>query len=88
VARGRIPEHIRQDMELWTGCIAGALEEDTYRRHLRDAGFEQIGFEPTRVFRVEKGCCSGTQIEAAAEDALAEVDGTFMSAFIRAVKPG
>jgi arsenite methyltransferase len=87
VARGRIPEHIRRDMELWTGCIAGALEEDTYRSHLCDAGFEQIDFEPTRVFRVEKGCCSGTQVEAAPDAATAEMDGTFMSAFIRATKP-
>lgn len=87
VARGRIPDAIRRDMELWTGCIAGALEESVYQEYLRDAGFEQIDFEPTRVFRIEKGCCSGMQVEVAPQDAAKEIGGMFMSAFIRATKP-
>jgi SAM-dependent methyltransferase len=91
VARGRIPDAIRRDTGLWTGCIAGALEENTYREYLRDAGFEQIGFEPTRVFRIEEGCCGGKQVEVVAgddpHDAAGDTGGTFMSAFIRAAKP-
>jgi SAM-dependent methyltransferase len=87
VARGQISDPIRRDMELWTGCIAGALEENTYRGYLSDAGFEQIDFEATRVFRIEKGGGCGTQIEVTADDSTAEIDGTFISAFIRATKP-
>ena len=74
-------------MELWTGCIAGALEENTYRSYLQNAGFEQIEFEATRVFRVEKGCCSGARVEVLADADTPETDGTFMSAFVRATKP-
>ncbi|MEJ2722441.1 MAG: arsenite methyltransferase [bacterium] len=87
VARGRIPERLRSDMVLWTGCIAGALEENTYRSYLQTAGFEQIEFEPTRVFRIEEGCCSGARVEVLADANTPETDGTFMSAFIRATKP-
>jgi arsenite methyltransferase len=88
VARGPIPEDIRRDAELWTGCIAGALEENEYRAHLERAGFERIEIEPTRAFRVgRKGCCGGTQVEVDARPSRAPDPGTFMSAFIRAVKP-
>ncbi len=87
VARGRIPDGLRRDMELWTGCIAGALEEEQYRAHLRDAGFEDIEIEPTRVFRVEHGCCGETQVEVEPDAAAADGAGTFMSAFIRATRP-
>jgi N-acetylglutamate synthase-like GNAT family acetyltransferase/SAM-dependent methyltransferase len=86
VARGRIPEDIRRDMELWTGCIAGALEENEYRSILRDAGFGGIEIEPTRTFRLEKGGCCGSSV--AVETGPSEAaDGVFMSAFIRAAKP-
>jgi SAM-dependent methyltransferase len=87
VARGRIPDAIRRDMELWTGCIAGALEVSEYRGILEQAGFEGIELEPTRVFRLEKGCCGDAQFEVRAEAAGDDIDGTFMSAFIRASKP-
>ena len=88
VARGPIPESVRRDMELWTGCIAGALEDKQYRAYLEEAGFEQIGIQPTRVFRLEKSCCSGAQIRVDEDPSGAIAEGTFMSAFIRAVKPG
>jgi arsenite methyltransferase len=87
VARGRIPDEIRRDMELWTGCIAGALEEDEYRQLLSDAGFGGVEIEPTRMFRLEKGgCCGGPSVAVEAKPSEA-ADGVFMSAFIRAVKP-
>jgi arsenite methyltransferase len=88
VARGPIPESVRRDMEFWTGCIAGALEDRQYTAYLEEAGFEQIGIQPTRVFRVEKSCCSGEQIRVDENPSGAIAEGTFMSAFIRAVKPG
>jgi hypothetical protein len=69
------------------GCIAGALEENDYRNKLSDAGFEQIEVEPTRIYRAEdaREFLTGQGIDV---DAIAQqVDGKFMSAFIRAVKP-
>ncbi len=87
VARGAIPDDVRRDMELWTGCIAGALEEGQYRKYLEAAGFEQIVIEPTRVFRLEKGCCGGPEVSVDETPSGASAEGTFMSAFIRAGKP-
>jgi hypothetical protein len=81
-----LPE-IRQSVLLWVGCIAGALEENDYRAKLASAGFETIDIEPTRIYRVEdaREFLSGQGIDV---DAVApEIDGKFMSAFIRAVKP-
>ena len=88
VTRGEVPAEIRKSVLLWVGCIAGALEENDYRRYLSSAGFEQIDVEPTRVYRIEDASefLSGQGIDV---DALApQVDGKFLSAFIRAVKPG
>jgi arsenite methyltransferase len=87
VTRGAIPEQLRRDMLLWVGCIAGALDENEYRAKLTAAGFEAIGIEPTRVYRVEdaRGFPSGKGVDV---EAVAEaVDCKFMSAFVRAVKP-
>ena len=87
VTRGTVPEQVRRDMLLWVGCIAGALDEDEYRTKLKAAGFEAIGIEPTRVYRVEdaRGSLSGKGLDV---DTIAEsVDGKFMSAFVRATKP-
>lgn len=87
VTRGEVPEQLRKDMLLWVGCIAGALEDDDYRARLASAGFEAIDIEPTRVYRVEdaREFLAGNGIDV---DAMAKsVDGKFMSAFIRAVKP-
>ena len=75
-------------MELWVGCVAGALEESEYRAKLAAAGFEAIDVEPTRIYRVEDAKAfleaKGIDVNALAE----QVDGKFMSAFIRAKKPG
>jgi ubiquinone/menaquinone biosynthesis C-methylase UbiE len=87
VTRGEISAQIRQSVLLWVGCVAGALEEADYRGKLASAGFEQIDVEPTRVYRVEDAreflAEKGLDVDALA----AEVDGKFMSAFIRAAKP-
>jgi SAM-dependent methyltransferase len=87
VTRGEMLPEIRKNVLLWVGCVAGALEEDEYRSKLASAGFEQIDLEPTRVYRIEdaREFLSGKDIDV---DAIApQVDGRFMSAFVRAVKP-
>ena len=87
VTRGDVPDELRKDMLLWVGCIAGALDESDYRAKLAAAGFEAIGVEPTRVYKVEdaREFLSGKGLDV---DALAQqVDGKFMSAFVRATKP-
>jgi arsenite methyltransferase len=87
VTRGEILPEIRQNVLLWVGCVAGALEENEYRRKLASAGFEQIDLEPTRIYRLEdaREFLSGENIDV---DAIApQVDGKIMSAFVRAVKP-
>jgi SAM-dependent methyltransferase len=87
VTRGEIPPEIRKSVLLWAGCVAGALEQEEYRGKLVAAGFEQIGIEPTRIYRVEDAremlAASGIDVDAIAP----LVDGKFMSSFIRAVKP-
>jgi arsenite methyltransferase len=87
VIRGEMPQEIRQSLLLWIGCVAGALEENEYRSNLASAGFEQIEIEPTRIYRLDdaREFLSGHGIDV---DAIApEVDGKFMSAFVRALKP-
>ena len=87
VTRGEILPEIRRSLLAWVGCIAGALEENDYRAKLAAAGFERIEIEPTRVYRAEdaREFLSGQGIDV---DALApHVDGKFLSAFIRGVKP-
>jgi arsenite methyltransferase len=87
VTRGDIPPEIRKSVLLWVGCVAGALEENEYRSKLSTAGFDQIGVEPTRVYRIEdaREFLSGQNVDV---DAIApQVNGKFMSAFVRAVKP-
>ncbi|HEY6372133.1 MAG TPA: methyltransferase domain-containing protein, partial [Candidatus Sulfotelmatobacter sp.] len=87
VTRGEILPEIGQSVLAWVGCIAGALEENDYRNKLKAAGFEQIEVEPTRIYRAEdaREFLSGQGIDA---DALApQVEGKFLSTFLRAVKP-
>jgi arsenite methyltransferase len=87
VTRGEMLPEIRQNVLLWVGCVAGALEENDYRGKLAAAGFENIEIEPTRIYRIEdaREFLCGQSIDV---DALApQVDGKFMSAFVRAVKP-
>jgi arsenite methyltransferase len=87
VTKGEMPPEIRKSVLLWVGCIAGALEENDYRAKLTAAGFDQIDVEPTRIYRLAdaREFLSGEGIDV---NAIApQVDGKFMSAFIRAVKP-
>src|ERR1700730_14918637 len=87
VTRGEMLPEIRKSVLLWVGCIAGALEETEYRNKLAAAGFGDVDVEPTRVYKVEdaREFLSGQGLDV---DALApQVDGKFLSAFIRAVKP-
>lgn len=87
VVTGDIPAAIRKSIEAWVGCIAGALRDSDYRAKLAAAGFDGIAIEPTRVYDVEDArrflAGQGIDVDAIA----AEVDGKFMSAFIRARKP-
>jgi arsenite methyltransferase len=87
VTRGTVNPELRKSILLWAGCVAGALEDSEYRRKLAAAGFEQIDIEPTRIYRAEDARellrAGGMDVDAIAP----EIDGKFMSAFVRAVKP-
>jgi len=87
VVRGEVPVEIRRNVELWIGCVAGALEENEYTAKLRRAGFENIEVEPTRVYRLEdaRELLQGAGLDA--EKLGPDFDGKFMSAFVRANKP-
>ena len=87
VVRGDVPPQVRRSMELWVGCIAGALKDSDYTAKLTGAGFDAIDIEPTRVYTIAdaRQFLAGEGIDA---DAIAsQVEGKFISAFIRAVKP-
>jgi len=87
VTRGEILPEIRESVLLWVGCVAGALDETEYRNKLSAAGFEKVDVEPTRIYRAAdaKELLATEGVDA---DAIApQVDGKFMSAFVRAVKP-
>jgi len=86
VVRGEVPAEIRKSMELWVGCVAGALEEYEYRDKLFNAGFESIEIEPTRVYKVEEARDFLAAAGLDAEKVGPAIDGKFMSAFVRAVK--
>ncbi len=87
VVRGEMPADVRRSVELWIGCVAGALEESDYRRLLAEVGFEEIDVEPTRIYRAEdaRDFLESAGLDPAAVGA--QVDGKFMSAFVRARKP-
>jgi arsenite methyltransferase len=87
VARGEVPDEIRKSVLLWIGCVGGAMAETEYKTKLASAGFEQIDVEPARVYRVEdaREFLNTQNVDV---DAIApQVDGKFLSAFVRAVKP-
>jgi arsenite methyltransferase len=87
VVRGEVPAQLRKSMELWVGCIAGALDESDYREKLRHAGFESVELETTRVYRAEEAreflAAAGLDLDHTA----AQINGKFTGAFVRAVKP-
>jgi len=88
VVRGEnIPEAVRRSMELWVGCVAGALEESSYREKLAKAGFEKVDVEPTRIYRAADARHFLDEAGITDDAVLAGIDGRFMSAFVRAQKP-
>jgi SAM-dependent methyltransferase len=88
VVRGRMPPEVRRSMELWVGCIAGALGVDEMENLLRAAGFEEISIEPTRIYQIEdaRGFLEGAGLDV--EHVARQVGGRVMGAFVRARKPG
>jgi arsenite methyltransferase len=87
VVLDEVPADIRKNVELWAGCVAGALHQDEYRNKLANAGFEQVWIDPTRIYRSQDiralFASSGLDVDAF----LPHVDGKFAGAFIRAQKP-
>lgn len=88
VVRGEgVPDAVRKSMELWIGCVAGALHEREYEQALQGAGFEGVSIEPTRVYRADDARAFLVEAGLADESLATMVDGRFMSAFVRASKP-
>ena len=87
VVRGNVPAEIKKNMELWVGCVAGALGDYEYVAKLAKAGFEGVDIETTRVYSIEDArtflAGQGLDVDALAK----EVEGKFISAFVRATKP-
>lgn len=87
VVRGEVPEEIRKNLLLWAGCIAGALSDSEYTAKLAAAGFTSIEIEPTRVYNIEDAREFLEQTGVDVESVAREVEGKFISAFVRAVRP-
>ncbi len=87
VVRGQVPEEIRKNLLLWAGCIAGALGDSEYTAKLEAAGFTSIEIEPTRVYNIEDAREFLEQTGVDVESIAREVEGKFISAFVRAVRP-
>jgi arsenite methyltransferase len=88
VVRGEVPDEIKRSMELWIGCVAGALEEQEFLALLREVGFENPSIEPTRIYRAEDAAAFLANTGLDAERFAKDIDGRFMGAFVRASKPG
>jgi SAM-dependent methyltransferase len=88
VVRGEVPAAIKRSMELWVGCVAGALEEQEFLTLLREVGFEHPSIEPTRIYRAEDAAAFLANTGLDAEQFARDIDGKFMGAFVRATKPG
>ncbi len=87
VVRGDVPAAVKANMELWIGCVAGALEEREFLGLLREVGFAKLSIEPTRVYKAEDAAAflSGSGLDAV--EFASQIDGKFMGAFVRATKP-
>jgi SAM-dependent methyltransferase len=88
VVRGEVNEQVRKSMLLWVGCISGAREEREYAAKLERAGFGRISLEPTRVYSIEDARHFLTEAGINVDAIAPLIEGKFMSAFIRAEKPG
>jgi arsenite methyltransferase len=87
VVNGEVPQAVRQSILLWVGCIAGALEKEDYRAKLSAAGFADVSFETTRAYDIEDARIFLTEAGIAVDEIAPQVEGKFLSAFIRATKP-
>jgi ubiquinone/menaquinone biosynthesis C-methylase UbiE len=87
VVRGEVPVEIRRNMELWAGCVAGALEDSEYRSKLANAGFGAVEVEVTRVYKLDEARQSLARAGLDVEAIASQIEGKFVSAFIRARKP-
>ncbi|MDQ3696733.1 MAG: arsenite methyltransferase [Gemmatimonadota bacterium] len=87
VVRGDVPADIRRSVELWIGCVAGALEESEFERLLGEAGFEGAAIEPTRIYKAEDARAMLSAAGLDVSSSLAAIEGKFMAAFVRARKP-
>jgi arsenite methyltransferase len=87
IVRGRVPADVRRSMELWVGCIAGALEEREYATKLRNAGFADVEVEPWRIYQIDEARAFLAEIGEDVDRLAPAVDGKFASAFVRARKP-
>jgi SAM-dependent methyltransferase len=87
VVRGEVPADVRRSMELWIGCIAGALEQQEYSAKLTAAGFKNVDIEPWRVYKMEDARAFLRETGLDVDRLAPEVDGRFASATVRAVKP-
>src|SRR5688500_15535523 len=87
VVRGDVPAAVKTNMELWIGCVAGALEEQEFLDLLREVGFQKPSIEPTRVYKAEDAAAflAGSGLDAL--EVASQIDGKFMGAFVRATKP-
>jgi arsenite methyltransferase len=87
IVRREVPDDIRRNLELWTGCVAGALAIDEYREKLTDAGFDRVDIEPTRIYTAEDAAAFLSASGLNDTVLSADIDGAFMSGFVRATKP-
>lgn len=87
IVRGDVPDAVKTNMELWIGCVAGALEEQDFLGLLREVGFTDASIEPTRVYKSEDAAAflAGSGLDAM--KFATDIDGKFMGAFVRATKP-
>ena len=87
VVRGDVPTAVRRSMELWVGCVAGALEEQEFRTLLESVGFTDVDIEPTRFYRSEDARQFLTEAGIDVDAHVDQIDGKVMAAFVRATKP-
>jgi SAM-dependent methyltransferase len=87
VTHGPVPDAVRQSMLLWVGCIAGALDQSDYQAKLAAAGFTNVSLEPTRTYDIEDARVFLTEAGIDVDAIAPQVEGKFLSAFIRATKP-
>jgi arsenite methyltransferase len=87
IVRGEVPADVRKNMELWMGCVAGALEEQEFLTLLREVGFEDPAIEPTRIYTADDAASLLAGTGLSPEKFAAQMEGKFMSGFVRATKP-